>query len=372
VLSGRGASIAEEGSNPVGFGDLRYAGYTQGGRVVVVAASNSGAALKTPVTVYKGDKASSLRLAASGVHVYAAWELRGSNPAELMLSASGNRGAKESWSPLFDFGSATAAQISADGGNVHVAYVTGDGDVVVRNSADFGTTFSEPVLLGSGQEVVVTSNGLDVYAAWESTLNLERRLMLAASHDGGATFSIHRIANSGREPIFSLETGTGRLSLVYRADRDLEGFYLQSTDGGATWSAPIALDAPARQFMVSDAGGVIYVSYLKRFDIDGVPDWQMYLAASTDDGASFSSTQNLGGPSGLTRLRADNDRPFPYSDPQHFELTGIKGDGVYVWSGTLNQISEPIYLGPGVLASPWGGAIVWLAPGRVVTYAQCS
>ncbi len=52
--------------------------------------------------------------------------------------------------------------------------------------------------------------------------------------------------------------------MIWREDTPMQGIYLQSTDSGDTWSQPLAVDTPARQFMVEDDGRYIYVSYLKK------------------------------------------------------------------------------------------------------------
>ena len=377
-LGGPGAQIAEEGSNPVISGLWAYTGLTLGSKVMVQAASANGGAPTGVQTIYDQSGASKyVRLAAAGKNLYVIWLHNGNDGIHLMFAASGKNGVAGSWRNVVDLGKAHSAlpQISADGDNVHVAFVAPDQTTAVVSSANNGRKFGQPVLLGVGVgEVVIASRGSDVYTVWE-TLDPVRSVEFAYSHNGGGTFSIRNIsAGTGRiarEPIISLNQASGRLSLVWREDDPQQGVYFQSTDGGMTFSEPLIIDVPARQFMVQDDGDFIYVSYLKMFTIDGMPDWQVHLAVSTDNGATFPSRTDLSGPSGITKLDGDNLRPVVWAAGGKVRLTGVTETGVYTWSGQAGKVRDPVYLGPGILASPQKQVAAWLAPNGVVNYAFC-
>jgi hypothetical protein len=201
-------------------------------------------------------------------------------------------------------------------------------------------------------------------------------VIVASSGDGGVSFDVQDMSEqrpaSALEPIFTLDPTGNRVSLVWRENDPAQGFYLQSTNGGTSWSAPLAIDTPARQFMVADTGSTIYISYLKELTVSGNPDWQVQLTSSSDGGATFPVEQNLSGPTGISEIVDDNFRPMPWVNGKNaLTLTGAKADGVYVWSGKNGKLSPPVYLGQGDLASPAASAVVYLSPTGVVTVAGC-
>ena len=270
ALAGPGAKVAEEGANPVEWGKYSYAGFSYKNQIGVVTSPDYGKTVGAPVTIVAGDyPATQLRLAASYEHVYAVWAEHIGDTFSLMFDASRDHGFAGSWGKPLSFGpfKPSLTQISADGPNVHIAYLQSDGTVAVLNSTDAGKHFSAPTGIAPGWgEIVIASLNSNVYVAWNTDVNGRFDVSLAVSHDGGATFEVQNISagrpSSAREPIFALEQKSGRLSLIWREDVPVQGVYLQSLDNGATWSSPVAVDTPARQYMVVDDGKYIYLSYL--------------------------------------------------------------------------------------------------------------
>ena len=379
-IGGPGASIVEEGSNPVVSGTWAYSAYATGGKVVVLAAAARGAKQKPLQTIFdKPGRSTNIRLAATGKSLYVIW-LQGGGVAHLWFAANSNHGNPKAWSKPIDLGVALhlLEQISADGNSVHIAYILDNHDTAAITSTDNGKTFAAPLDLGPGNgEAVIASMGQDVYAAWEFSKDSRPTVEFAYSNDGGKTFSSSNISDNGvrhaREPILNLNRSSGRLSLVWREDSPLQGVYLQSTDHGHSWSAPVSIDQPARQFMVQDTNVAIFASYLKEYMIDGVPDWQVQLAVSRDGGKTFPSIRNLSGPTGVSKIVGDNARPMPFASGGQIRVTGVSADGARIWSGDRAQIdpSSQAYLGPGELASPAGQVALWQAPEGMVTYAYC-
>jgi hypothetical protein len=379
-IAGPGAHVAEEASNPVIYGSHVYAGYTLHNQVGVAASADWGKTLNKPVIVATGaGPASQLRLGASGPNVYALWNGRTADGLHMMFAASHNYGS--AWDSPLDFGikrTATLAQISEDGANVHIAYLTNDGRVTVRSSHDGGRTFSAPLALGlAGAEIVITSFGANVYLAWGLT-DTKSEVIFAVSHDGGTTFHWSNLTTSrpsgANEPILSLDRVSGRLSIVWRENKPWQGVYVQSLDHGATWSAPLIIDAHGtRQYMVVDDGTYIYVTYLKVFYISPALDWQIYYAVSNDGGKSFSKGINLTGPTGVSRLDNDDERPIPWIVDGNgaFRLTGMEADGVHAWMGRNGNVFAPVLLGPGFLAAPAWNSAVWEGPNQTVMYGFC-
>lgn len=382
VLAGPGARVFEEGSNPVASNNYVHAGYTLRKQVVVVTSSDRGETLGAPVTIFTGQgRAGQLRLAVSHANVYAVWVQRlRSGGRDLMFDASHDHGTADGWDAPIDFGAAQGdlPQIAVDGDNVHIAFLRADKTVIALNSTDDGRTFSAPVAIALGWgEIVAASRGQDVYVSWNDYAASRFDVIMAVSHDGGATFDVQNLSasrpSSAREPIFGLDQISGRLSLVWREDVPIQGVYLQSLDAGTTWSDPLPIDTPARQFMVADDGTYIYLSYLKDFTIDGVSDWQIYLATSTDGGASFPSRVNLSGPTGIVQFTDDDQRPIPWilDGNGALRLTGVEADGVHVWNGRHGHMLAPVYLGAGDTASPAARSVLWNGPNKTVMYGVC-
>jgi hypothetical protein len=382
-LTGSGGEIAQEGANPVSAGKWVYAGFMDGGKVGVAASSDSGKTLGQPVVLANGDgTAKSLRLAANGKDLYAAWHIKQGGATHLMFDVSHANGAAGSWDAPVDFGLVTRnlPQLVASGSYVHLAYIAADGNIAVVSSKNGGRKFLAPVLLGPGSlEVAAAGEGSHLYVTWEVQLSKKHdEVMMASSADDGASFTVQNLSH-GRpdnavEPILTVEESSGRASLVWRETGTIPtGYYLQSADGGRSWSAPLAVDGPARQFMVADDGRTIYVSYLKQVMIEGVPDYQVMVATSTDAGLSFPGKQNLTGMTGITKIIDDDFRPIPWVRRERaFRLTGIKADGVYLWGGRDGRISRATFLGPGYLAAPALDSSVWQSADGAVTYGVCN
>lgn len=378
AMGGPGAALAEEGANPVASGDWVYAGFTKHSKTFVVAASDGGAKLYEPQQVSnQGGRAAKIRLAAADDAVYAVWlDL---TQKRVMFAANRRNGAAGAWSAPVSLGHAlnSLPQISADGANVHVAFLSGGGAAAVVSSSDGGRSFAPARRLGAAAgEIVIASRGRDVYVAFEGSRSQPHVVaFFAASHDAGATFDLTALSDDGkrnaREPIVDLNPDTGRLSLVWREDAPMQGVYLESVDGAKSWSLPLPIDEPARQFMVQDAGDYVYATYLKRMIVDGDYDWQVFIAVSADGGQSFPIKRNLSGPTGIVEIVRDDLRPVPWARKGEVRVTGVSADGVRIWSGRRGAFNRPIFLGPGILASPAHQAVAWEAPNGVIDFGYC-
>jgi hypothetical protein len=380
-LAGPGAKIAEEGSNPVRWANYVYAGYTMKGKVGVAMSSDTGKTLGAPVTIFSGpDTVGGLRLGVSYQHVYATWGKKtGPTGVDLMFAVSQDHAKSGTWSTPVDLGGyklATLTQISADAKNVHVAYVGTDDVIKIRNSTDVGRHFSAPVTVGPGlSEVVVKSLGQNVYVAW-GQVTTRADTFVGVSHDGGATFKVTNLSanrpSGSNEPIFALNPNGDRLSLVWREDSPHGGVYLQSLDHGDTWTAPLPVDPSSGQYMAADDGNYVWLSFLKTLQVDGTNDIEVYLTRSIDGGKSFPPAKNLSGPTGISALQNDDERPIPWASADGaFRLTGVFADGVHAWSGNNGHVLAPAYLGPGHTASPAYNSMVWEGPEGVVMYGVC-
>jgi hypothetical protein len=170
-------------------------------------------------------------------HVYATWDFIDGTTVKLRFAVSRDRGA--TFSPAVTIASASVDQLrnqfSQTGidanGDLYVAYAnignkTTLNDFYVMKSTDDGNTFTTPVLAGSGNSIGVSN------AALPNT-----------TFRDGIPFSF---AVSPDHP--------GHLYLAYN---DYNGtqynvFLVQSTDGGASWSGPAAVNDDMASGRVAD------------------------------------------------------------------------------------------------------------------------
>jgi hypothetical protein len=371
--------VAEEGSNPVALGKYVYAAFSQDNNIGVAVSSDYGRTIGNPVLIPDGPGPDmAVRLGAGYASVYAQWVKRLSDGLHSMFAASHDHG--KTWQRAIDLGlkrKGSLTQLAADGANVHAAYLTDDGNVTVRSSSDGGRTFSPAVSIApAGAEIVITSYGQDVYVAW-GIRDPKIEVMFAASHDGGRTYKVQNLTtdrpSGANEPIFALDRTSGRLSLVWRENKPWQAVYVQSLDRGNTWSKPLVVDTPTRQVTVADDGTFIYVPYLKPIKVDGVLDYQIYVAVSADGGKTFGPGKNISGATGISDFHGDEARPMSWVWDGHdsFNLSGVKQDGVYAWNGKNGHIWNSVFLGPGSLAAPARNAFVWEGPNSTVMYGHC-
>ena len=200
--------------------------------------------------------------------------------------------------------------------------------LVIRfsKSTDGGLTLTQPVAISSagsisqGSQPVVGPNG-ELYVAWFNFGPGPSGVMLVKSVDGGATFSSPVLVaqatpagfNSGNMtgnfrvnsfPRIDVDPANGNVYIAYGARPNTPGdsgdvFFVRSTDGGGTWSAPMRINTDPGtndQFFpavaVDGTGLLRIVWYDKRTDPDNVRIG-VYTATSSDGGVSFSANHTV-------------------------------------------------------------------------------
>jgi hypothetical protein len=211
----------------------------------------------------------------------------------------------------------------------------GNDQILLARSTDGGATFSTPLPLSpahnnntvggrQGSAVKVGPDGT-VYVAWLDTVQKQPVEVVTASHDGGVTFGRPVVAaivtddfvspvpgSSFRQDsrsFPSLAVGPDKAVYVGWSNRTGDGQgtghavvdVVKSTDGGATWSAPVkAGDVTGRSaFFASitvDQSGKVDNAFVALDDKPGgtkpgagVVHYDAYFTQSTDGGATFSS-----------------------------------------------------------------------------------
>ena len=168
---------------------------------------------------------------------------------------------------------------SGPDGTVYVVW--DDGDIggskqVVSVSHDCGNSFSKPIdvapldgiadpipgsnfLTGSGPDVAVDQGSGTVYVVWADELGgSSGRIVVARSTDGGQSWTSQVVSTAAQGYAFfpAIDVApSGRIDVGYQAlstanpaaygtgNATIDSFYVESTSGGGSWSAPVRVSA---------------------------------------------------------------------------------------------------------------------------------
>ena len=181
------------------------------------------------------------------------------------------------------------------------------------NGKTFGPYYILSNSLGVSREVSVKAVGSNVYTTWVNILDGRIETLFRASHDYGATFgsSLNLSATgsgTSREPLLSISKNN--VYIVWREifNNSYEVFVRASHDNGSSFGAAIDLSnnkGVSREAMVSSSGSNVYVMWRdntpKHFDV--------FFRASHDNGSTFDPRKNLSGDSGISLLSGVTDIP---------------------------------------------------------------
>ncbi len=253
--------------------------------------------------------------------------------SSLYLSRSTDDGV--TWSPaVFFYGDARDASIATDGAGTWVAVWQqwgGDRDVYFSRSTDGGSIWSAPVVLNAESVFdpkqdylpkLYVSGGVWI-AVWQAypydhgIADEDRDVLYARSLDGGATWSLPAPLSTTRyadhqpdlQPRLASD-GAGNWVAVWHSENPLgsasleEGdiLFARSSDHGATWSAPAALntDAAVDNAFIDDLpaiaanpSGTFVATWRRYTGVDIGFDADILTATSEDGGATWSSPAHL-------------------------------------------------------------------------------
>lgn len=274
--------------------------------------------------------------------------------------------------------------------NIYVCWHNGLPQFVNRRTGPAGS-WGTPLQI-SGSETTGTAIGCDVksnsfgdvFVFWPATGN--RRVLVAKSTNGGVSYGTPVIITTtfdsfdigvpsfnGRRMLIYVTAGTYRTAtknLVYAAWNDLTGAtgctsaanepgsnvsstcktrikFSRSSDGGATWSAPVMINNQAGlndQFnpalVVDETNGQLAIIYYDTVADAGRKKTHVYYQASFDDGATWSS------PLQVTTAQTDEtvagaDSGNQYGD--YNSLSGIAGTFFPSWTDRRNNAREEIW-----------------------------
>ena len=267
-----------------------------------------------------------------------------------------------------------------------------DRDILVARSTDNGANWTSPAPLNtnagidSGIDYVpqVTTDGLGTWVAvWSSTENLggtigtEEDILVARSVNDGASWTAPAALNtnaasdSGRDIDPQVTTdGLGNWVAVWSSDDYLGGaigtdfdiLYARSTDNGANWTLPAALNTFAANDSAFDIDPQVTTDGLGNWvavwqsddSLGGTigTDFDILIARSTDNGASWGTPVAL-------NINAVGDTGFDVN-PQ--VTTDGLGNWVAVWDSTEN-LGGTIGTDRDILtATATGNGGLWSAP----------
>ncbi len=204
-----------------------------------------------------------------------------------------------------------------DGKTVYAAWLQNyRSAIAIAKSDDFGETWSvltPPHGQLATDKPILAVRGADVYVAF----NVSYQLWVAASHDGGATYTSVRLdpEKAGLAlPGGGTVTPNGDVYVAWagylsgRQKAPVNLYLTRSSDGGATWTdIPLDLSAPApdcppdygcgwaylgaQAIVASDAASNVYALWNAGETKEGPQ--RIYFARSTDDGATWSARQDV-------------------------------------------------------------------------------
>jgi hypothetical protein len=325
-------------------------------------------------------------LAADGYgHVYILYPQYGAVPAcrscplpTLVLISSNDNGA--TWQGPRQIGPAVSGQFDpqivvdpSDHRTLYTAWVQNhETDVVVAKSADFGQSWSM-VIAARNRETdkpILAVRGSDVYVAF----NRERNLWIAASHDGGVTFSTGAVSNAKLK--WSLPgggtvdaNGNAYFSWAgYRANNArgaIDLYVSKSADSGKTWTntlMDISESAPecaafhcgwsylgAQITLASDAAGTLYALWNSGSAGKGAE--RVYFASSTTAAATWSPRTSV------STAVAGVEHAFPAI------VAGAAGDVRIGWMDTRNSPLWNTYY-----RNSTNGGATWSAEAKLSSY----
>ena len=316
-------SLALDASGNINLAWTGSANFASGPNDIFFTRSTDGGnSFSTPVDVSGGQPAGggftpSLALDTAG-NPNLVWsgcfDLACSANSSVFFSRSNDRGATFSAPVQVSNDQTQIPQVVVDpSGNIDVVWyesVNGGGflePVLFSQSSDGGATFSTPVTVSgttffpSLEKMVVDSSG-NIYIIENLHPNLNasnRDVWLAASHDGGATFSMTNLSNNpgSDAPDFGqiAVDSAGNIDVVWVNQTQTALVFRRSTDGGATFSNPVTLPRSSSGFLdqpqiAVDPNGDISIVWEQK---SPVGFFDVLVSRSTDGGSTFSLPQTI-------------------------------------------------------------------------------
>jgi len=310
---------------------------------------------------------------------------------------------------LGSFNDKTGIQVDQTNGNVYAAWSdfhgSGCNEIVFSRSTDHGATFSTPMKISSvcsnqGPNIAIGPGG-QVYVSWFASTggtfgqgNVTMGAAFASSSDGGATFGKATIAvpfapfvsnqfsgNGARQcgdlasacptgqtfPRFDLSqptiaTNGGDILMAFQVavtGGQGQAQFTKSSDGGATWSTPKAIDAQAKghQFFpwITASNGVLSaVYYDSRMDPNylatrapcndksgnGYACLNVWYSSSTDGGATWATHVKLTSVPTNPNFEQFGGRTVPFFG-DYIMVAAVGNSVEAVWTDARDVVAGP-------------------------------
>lgn len=339
-----------------------------------------------------------LGIAAMALSASGAWAAFGfGSPAALNTNAATDTGS-DSYPELATDGSGNWIAVWESTDSLSSTIGT-DRDILVSRSSDNGATWSAPSALNSSASSDsafdlsphVTTDGLGNWlAVWSSgdtlggTIGTDWDILFSMSTDNGATWSAQDALNSNATtdsgsdlvPEAAVD-GAGNWIVVWHSDdtlgstvgADNDILFSRSIDGGATWSAPVALNSNAATDSGTDLNPYIHTNGTGNFvviwqsedSLSGTvgTDRDIFISRSTNEGASWSAPAALN-----TNATTDSDHDYSPT----FAADGA-GNLVVAWN-TSNTLGGTIGIDRDILVARSADyGVSWSSPAALNTNA---
>src|ERR1041384_752435 len=211
---------------------------------------------------------------------------------------------------VFHNGGACSPRVALDSGEgANIVWgdsEDGGGKVVFVRSTDQGFTFTEPIDVSRSSgvafdpEIAVDPNDT-INIAWQDNAPGTSVIMFSRSTDAGQTFTDPKQVSTGtgnatEAAIATDSSGTLSVAWVDETPGHDEAFYARSTDGGKSFSEPVMIsDFPngdVHKPTLTTFNNTVYLAFQNGdlFGEDSIKNRQVFLAKSTDGGATFGKT----------------------------------------------------------------------------------
>jgi hypothetical protein len=234
--------------------------------------------------------------------------------------------------------------IAAGNNNIFVAWadssfnngeVFGNDEIFYRKSTDGGITFEDTLNLsdniGRSTKPTISTNGLNVYVAWQDLSFGNDEILYRRSTNFGASFEDTRNLSEirGASEVPSIAAFGSNVYLIYldiTSGQDI--FYRRSTDGGNTFEA-----AKNLSFGTEGSPGISAIIALQNnvyLTWSAILFGEIIFKRSTDSGFSFEEAKNI-----------SNDPSFS-SHPVIAEKTSVQTDVYVTWDDFVSSGSSDI------------------------------
>ena len=275
--------------------------------ILMTKSLDGGTSFEKAIQLSDGSQLSAFpQIALSGNHVYSSWiEKSADNSTNVIFAKSDDQG-NSFGVPLHithNVGNSGIPKLSSDGNQVYLAWEDnsrGDFEIFLSKSSDSGTSFHVPVDMSTttGQsgtpEVIVSGN--NVYAVWMDNTSGNYDIFFTKSTDGGDTFAkpvdISHLKGDSGYPQFTVWKNNIYVTWTQTiSGTNYDIFFAKSSNNGDTFDKPINLSnnfGPSGWPKIASDGN-IYVSW-----VDSTPGkFDVLITKSTDGGATFENSTNL-------------------------------------------------------------------------------